>query len=264
MDAKTYYDGLLKTAGVEDTARQALLTGLFADEKAAKVFTDDANARMRQDDYSRKLDELTSMKKRNEDWYAKELITKSQLDAAKADYEQKLAALGQNNNGDNNGDNGDKRLNTSVGDMVTKKELDELLGKRDGNVISIVKGAMKYATDHLHRFGEPLDPDALEKIAVDGNLPLNLAYEKLIAPKLATKQEADFKKQLEDAKAEGARDFASTHHIPVESQPKEPHMIFDRKAPEANAPKPGTPEFERTLRNTFVDEWNKVPASATT
>jgi hypothetical protein len=218
-----------------------------------------------QSDYNRNMDALRADKQQVEaakqkqlDWYKDELIKFNEYTQVVDEYKQLKAAAG----GDN-GDNGDRKLTTSVGDVVTKKDLEEMLGKRDGQVISIVKGAMRYATDHLHKFGEPLDPDALEKIAVDNNLPLNLAYEKLIAPKLAERQQADFKKQIDDAKAEGAREFASTHKIPVDTKPREPHMIFDHKAPAADAPKPGSAEFERNLRGAFVDEWNKQPAATT-
>lgn len=259
MDAKQYYDGLLKTAGVEDAARQALLGTLFADEKVAKALADDAVApRLRQDDYSRKLDEVAGIKKRNEDWYAKEIKTQADMEAKRIEYEQKLAALGTTDD-----DTTRRTAITSVADVVTKKDLDELLAKRDMNTITIIKSATRMADDYRARFGKALDLDALEKVAVEKNLPLDIAYQQHIAPELEARRTTEFDEKLKAAKEEGAREFASTHKIPVDTKPREPHMIFDHKAPPADAPKPGSAEFERNLRGAFVDEWNKQPAAST-
>lgn len=259
MDAKQYYDGLLKTAGVEDTARQALLGSLFADEKVAKALADDVVApRLRHDEFSRKMDEATGKIKRNEEWYQKELKTQADMEEAKRVYEAKAAALGTDPN-----DDPTKRLTTSVGDMVSRKDLDELLAKRDMNTITIIKSATRMADDYRSRFGKALDLDALEKVAVEKNLPLDIAYQQFIAPEVQTRTQADFDAKLVAAKAEGAREFASTHKIPVDTKPREPHMIFDRTAPAADAPKPGSAQFERNLRDGFVDEWNKQPAATT-
>lgn len=253
MDAKQYYTELLKSAGVADDKLQVVM-GVLGEESVTKKLDEDLlKPRLRQDEFSRKMDEVSATMKRNNEWYAKELITYEELQRAKADYEQKMAALGT----DPNNPPGPKPTTHSVGDVVTKKELEEMLAKRDGSVITIVKNAVKFQGDHIQRFGKPMDVDALEKIAVENNLPLDQAYAKMIAPQLEAKTQADIDARIKAAKEEGAREFASTHKIPVDTKPREPHLIFDKSA---TASKP----TESDLRNSFVDTWNSVPAGANT
>lgn len=252
MDAKEYLSNLLKTAGVAADKQQAVLA-TFDDPTVLKALDDDlVKGRLRQDEFSRKMDELATKDKKQQDWYATTLKQYNDTVALENEYRAKIAALGQDPN-DPNLHNG-RPLTNPVGEVLTKAQVEEMLAKRDGNVISIVKGAMKYATDHLHRFGQPLDPDALEKIAVEKNLPLEQAYMQLIAPKLEEKQKADFDAAIARAREEGAKDFASKHKVPMDTQPKEPHLIFDRQQ-DSTLP-PAGPLRERALRDSFVNSWN--------
>ena len=62
----------------------------------------------------------------------------------------------------------------------SKKDLDE----REGRMIQIVKQGMRIASSHAAKFGEPLDTDALEKVAVEKGLTLDRAYEEMIRPRV--------------------------------------------------------------------------------
>lgn len=259
MNAAEYFDGILKQAGVAEAKRQALV-GSLSDEEISKALANEHVApKLRQDEFSRKMDELSTKEKAvladKQAYYQKSLSEYQAYEQKRKEYEGKLAELG--------GVDPDPKPATihSVQDVVTKKDLEELLSKRDGNVLTIIKGAMRYSADYMHRFGEPLDPEALEKVAVEKNLPLNLAYDELIKPKVEAKAKADQEAAIAAARDEGARDALAKHKLPVDTKPREFHPIFDRDAAKVAA---AGPNRERALRDGFVEEWNKAGATSAT
>jgi len=131
----------------------------------------------------------------------------------------------------------------------------------------LLKTGMSLASQHAVEFKERLDVDALEKIAVDKKVSLQQAYDEYVAPRRATQSEAQFKAKLDEARAEGAREFASKHKIPVDTQPREYHPLLDRdpkKQVGADDYVAGSgrlsPVAEKSLRDNFVETWNQPVA----
>ena len=125
--------------------------------------------------------------------------------------------------------------------------------------VGLTKDVAWATMDYQSRFkGDLLDLDAVEAHALKTGVPFRQAYKDVIAPKMEELRNTEFEAKLKSAREEGARDALSKHKLPVESGPREPHPIFDRKAPEAGVDELGQ---ERNSRNAFVDGWNSFNES---
>jgi hypothetical protein len=135
------------------------------------------------------------------------------------------------------------------------KYLDERLRAQQSGFVGLAKTIPRISSDYLHRFGDVLDIDEVERIAVKEGLPPDLAYERYIAPKVEAQRQADFEAKLKEAREQGAKDAVSRYHLPVDTTPKESSPFFDRTSSTEKAP---ANEFEedRTSRASFLDGWN--------
>lgn len=247
MDAKTYYGELLKKAGATEDVQQAILKALD-DEKVSKALADDLIApRLRQDDYSRKMDEAAAKDRKMTEWYQAELTKHNEVLALEQKYLAKLAETGETT-----------LVTTPTG--FDEKKFREEQAEREQRTLALFKDGLRLASRHAVEFKEELDTDALAKLAVEKNLPLTGAYNEMMRERREALAKTAREAELAAAKAEGAREFASTHKIPVDSKPKEPHLIFDAK-PQSELP-PAGPLRDRALRNSFQDAWNEAAATS--
>lgn len=260
VDTKQYLEELLKEAGVSDDNVKQAVSNFFGNEKVAKRLGDDI---LRQQDYSRNMDSLKAEQKRTSDYY-QSLVTWEAEEKARWDAEH-----ARNGNGNGNG-------NGATGEYLTKKDLEAIdkkyqdeMNRREGLQIALLKDGMRLASQHVHEFHEPLDTDALEKIAVDKKLTLRAAYEDMVSGRRAEAQQSAFAAKLAAAREEGARDFASKHKIPVDTVAREHHVMFDRDLSKQVStdyvPNSGakTPQMERGLRDNFIEAWDTATTAKT-
>lgn len=246
MDAKTYMAELAQSPGLDEDVKAALLKAADNAELAKKVSKDIMAA----PDYSRAMDDLTKQKKENVDYYNKLVATESHNQGIIKKYEDAYGALPED---------GKKPLVVTGADVITKKEHEESINRIGQQSIQVTKVAMWASSDYMHRFGKVLDPDALEKHALEKGMPLRQAYDDFIKP-LVTEQ--DTKKNaeaIELAKAEAVRDYASKNKLPVDST-KEPTPFLSNVLKSNDANKAAT---STSARDGFVDAWNNFsPARA--
>lgn len=256
MNAKEYIEQLAQSAGLSEEEKANVLKVATSNEKFAKGLEDSILMRS---DYSRNMDALKADRAKWEKFYQDNLVWKAQ-------EEQRLAELQA-------AQNGQPPVQQQVVQQVQpdltaiEKKWEEKLAQRDGQMIGLLKVGMSLASQHAVEFKERLDVDALEKIAMDKKVSLQQAYDEYVAPRRAQQTEAQFKAKLEEARAEGARDFASKHKIPVDTQHREYHVMFDRDpkkqvGADDYVPNSGqlSPTSARVLRDNFVEEWNKTGA----
>ena len=125
--------------------------------------------------------------------------------------------------------------------------------------VGLTKDVAWATMDYQNRFkGELLDLDAIEAHALKTGVPFRQAYKDVIAPKLEEARNTEFEAKLKAAREEGARDALSKHKLPVESGPREPHPIFDRKAPDKAL---DDLSQERASREAFLEGWNNFTES---
>lgn len=247
MDAKAYMTKLAQAPGLDAETKAALLKAAD-DADVAKMVAEDT---MLRSDYSRSKDELDKQMKTNVDYYNKLVATE--------DHNTKLISTYKERYGEITDDGSKKPLVATGADVITKKEHEDSMNRMGQQSIQVTKVAMWASSDYMHRFGKVLDPDALEKHALEKGMPLRQAYDDFIKP-LVTEQ--DTKKNaeaIELAKAEAVRDYASKNKLPVDSTKEAtPFLSNVLKSNDANKAATST-----SAKDGFVEAWNNfTPARA--
>ncbi len=253
MNAREYIEQLAQAAGLSDDEKAGILK-VAANDKFAKGIEEGV---MLRSDYSRNLDQMNANLKaqteKNTNYY-NQLLTWEQ---------QKQAEYSQPSSGQ-----------VVNGEYLTKKEVNDLLEgqkaamkQQEQSFITIAKMMGRLASQHAVEFKEPLDTDALEKVAIEKQLPLPQAYDQMVSARRAETQTVTRKAEIDKAVADGVREYASTHHIPLDSTPRESQygrLTLDRPTDKSAVPdyQPNSgrlsPQGERTLREGFLEEWNKA------
>jgi hypothetical protein len=248
-EAKEYFKNLAVKENLTEAEYDSILKA-FDNEKTAKLVLD---AFVPRPEYSTALDQkekerlaaLTS-EKEVRDWYN----TKG-----KPAYDQNQASidlLNKYRETYGNLDAGERKELAKEAGMTkaeVEKFMDEKLTQSQNAMNTLLKQIPRLATQHFKEFGEVLDMDELEKLAVGKNLPVDIAYKEMIAPKVEERRQADFTKKLADAKLEGARE-ARSKMIPGDTASRTPNLLTDReKLPEGADP-------DKISRDAFSQGWN--------
>lgn len=264
-EAKQHFTRLAQESGLPKEQMDAVLQA-FENERFRNQVT---NGYQRQEEFSRQMDAVRAEKQRLTDWYEKDELPKYQryqasLDALEryrstyGDLDQQGLNNGQNGNGYSNG-NGNMMGNMANGNRgyMSKEDVsryvEEQLKQRDGAYVGLTKTAVRIAADYNRRFADVLDVDAVERIALEKGLPLDQAYKEYIAPKEAAAMETRHKEEIERAKAEAVRDYASRHQLPIDTKPKEAHPFWDRKPLEEGKT---MADADHRSREEFMQGWN--------
>ena len=130
--------------------------------------------------------------------------------------------------------------------FVTRDDIQKQLSDRDARYAGVIKQMGRLASKHAVDFKEALDVDQLEKLAMETNLPLDVAYERMIGPRMEearkTAAEAEKKAYAEQA----VKDALSRHSLPTDPTPQATAPIFIQrdKAAEAKNGKPANLDSE--------------------
>lgn len=195
-----------------DEATKAAFLKVIANDQLLKPLQDGF---LRQEDYSRKMDEVTTLKTSVENQIAEWRTWYNEAVKRDAEREEELQKLRGNPN--------PTPTPTPTPTGLTKKEIEE----REGRMISIVKQGMRLASRHAAKFGEELDVDAIEKIAVEKGLTLDRAYEEYIKPRVDAQTKADQEAAIRKAREEGIQEGLSKRGVPGEGE-REFHPVFRR------------------------------------
>ena len=251
MNAREYAEQLAQAAGLSQEEKDSFLK-VVSNEKLAKSLEEGV---MLRSDYSRQSDKLKQETDKASKYYA-DLLT------WKAEQERVLAEA-----------SGQQQVVQQVQPDFTafqeklNKSWEEKLQQRDGQFLGLLKVGMNIASRHAVEFKEPLDTTAVEKIAIEKPLPLAQAYDAYVAPRRTEFQAAQRKLELDTARAEAVRDFASTHKIPVDARPREFHTLLDRdpkKQVGIDDYVPNSAQLSQRanaqLAENFADSWNSATA----
>jgi hypothetical protein len=244
VDAKTFLTELAQQAGLDATVRDSVLKALD-NPNFAKGIQDGVT---RQAEFSRAMDQvrtdantLAENRKKWQEWhdtnvnYVKDLETKTGVDPTR-----RVATVTPTD---------------SV--TLTRTELDKALeterNKTTAIGVNITKAAVRVMDDHRARFGEALDLDALEKLALEKNLTIDGAYKELIAPKVKLQDEAAQKKAIDDGIKAGVSAELSKRNLPIDSAPAdagEPSPFWQGRGTEQ-------PLSDGQRARNFSETWNQ-------
>ena len=260
MNAKEYIEQLAQSSGLTQEVKDSMLKAVAENEKFAKGLEENV---MLRSDYSRNLNALDAEKKKTTDYYSQLLNWKAEQD--------RLYAESVNGNGNGNGDQHAEYLTKKDMEALEKRNQEEL-NRREQVQIALLKDGMHLASRHVYEFKEPLDAEALAKLAVDKNISLKQAYDEMVAPRRTEFSTAVRAAEIAKAREEGAREFASKHKIPVDSAAREPEfarLSFTRDPKDAGiddyVPNSGrlSPASENKLRSSFAEDYVRANSSST-
>lgn len=197
------------------------------------------NGFVRHDEYSSALDKAKNLQgqadkaKQWDDWYKQNspaitgLNEKAQL---LAKYEERFGAL--------DGSAGDTRAAAATTGL-TMADVTKITEQLSQNFSGLLKDGLRIASRHAAAFGEELDVDALEKIALEKRVPLTQAYEELVAPRVRERNEAKTKVEIEKQVSERVKDELSRRAMsPGTSGHSAPPVFIGQQPTGADAPKP--------------------------
>lgn len=250
----TYLEELAQTTGLDAESLAALQKVLgntkFAEEVEKGV--------ARQSDYSRNMDTLTKARTEFEanqkswkDWYDEAVVRDAEREAEFKRVREAGGAgggAGGAGGGGTGGNGGGSGGGAGAPGGLTLKEIQE----REGRMISIVKQGMRLASRHAAKFGEELDTDALEKIAVEKGLTLDRAYDEYVRPRVEAAQKAEHDAAIKKAHDDGVTEGLSKRDVPGEGE-RAFHPMF-RQKPADGAADPSKLS-DRQRADNFASAW---------
>ncbi len=234
--AKAYFEDMCREAGLSPEETQAALAFTSNDKLTSRL---DTLVKTGTEDYTAQVGRVRAAEaklKEFGDWYGTANTQYQQMADELASTKAQLAGRGTG---------GEQGFDTSK--FLTKQDLDRVVQDQGTRFAGILKTATHIAADHAARFGEAPDMEAIDRIATEKSLPLNLAYQEYIKPRVEAKATSDMEKRIKDAKDEAVRDYASRHQMPVDPRPAENSFIN---------PRGSKPEAPKDMDAELLATWN--------
>jgi len=225
-----FFSQLCREAGLDETQTASALA-LAKHEKLAPKLAE--TIRRSTDDFNAMHGRVRAAETKVQGYDAWYQETAPKYSATVAELEQLKA---RNGNPNPNG-NGAPPPNFDTSKFVAKEDVLALLNERDQRVAGAMKEVGRIASRHVAMFGEELDTDAVEKLAIENQLSITGAYERFVKPRVDERTTEATKKREQQIREEAVRDYASQHNLPAESVPSHRSFIVDRPS---EAPKGGT------------------------
>lgn len=250
-DLRQYWQEIATKAGLPEDKVSAI-SGVLGDESVARAFR---QGFVPVPEHHSTLDQMknrvTSREQELNDWYQRVAVPAYQSNLSGIEKLRQYESLYGEIDGSATNNPGAETMNLTPEEI--DRRLEEKLRARDQAFVGLVKAIPRMSFDYYKRFGEVLDSDAVEKIALENGLPPDLAYERYIAPKVEAQRSVELEAKIKAAREEGYRDALSKSHLPVDSTPRDSNPFFEREEP-----KPGTSDLEqdRGSRQAFLEGWN--------
>ncbi|KKK74908.1 hypothetical protein LCGC14_2879050 [marine sediment metagenome] len=186
MEVTEYINTLAQEGGWDEDSKKAVLKAIGENPKAAEMFKRDVMARQ---DYSRDKDAL----KTDRDAFEVTQATHKENEVKWLKFHEELKAIEAQQQAAGGGDPIDPADPQANPDdrPLTRKEMQAELTQRDNAYVSLLETTVVIQNTHQATFGEALPVTEVKKFAAENQLPLQQAYDKFIAPRLAKKQEDD-------------------------------------------------------------------------
>src|SRR5260370_21537167 len=93
----------------------------------------------------------------------------------------------------------------------------------------LLKDTARICARHAVRFKEEPDMDAIDRIATEQNLPINVAYDKWIEPRVKEQEKEQNEKWKRDTREEIERDLRSRYQLPQEQVAQEQSPMLPKR-----------------------------------
>lgn len=220
MTAKEYFTQRLAEAGIPQAEIAQILSRAESHLTSQQVYTSNEYDSMkgRADASSRKIQEY-------DQWYERTKPTVEQIMKRNAEIEAKLKEYEEGG--------GTLPSGFDPSKYVSREDLEKSLGDVQGRVGNVMKVGLKLASSHAAKFGEALDIDQLEKIAVERGLPLELAYNEMIRPREEAARAEAHKREI-DQKVQEAIAAERAKRPTIEPRESTRPPLFSKQKPAAD------------------------------
>lgn len=231
----------LAAAGLGDAQITEALTKIYSNDKLGPKLN--ALVKTATEDYQAQVGRV----KQYQDWYPK---AQAEYDRMATEYTKAVNEL-QALQGGNGGGNQPPAFDASK--YVSKDDLLAMQVDMGRRYAGVIKDTAEITAEHVSRFREKPDLGAIDRIATEQNIPLRMAYEKYIEPRVKDEEKTARAKWETDKAQEIERDLRSRYKMPVEQAPPEQSPLLSNRKPE-DAPKDMDAEL--------LGAWRSVPAKA--
>lgn len=198
FDVTAFTADILKDSRIDEAQRQSL-NAILADPTVARRLEEST---LRQSDYSKQISELKD-KHKNAEVYWNRLVEADQRIQTR---EKELAGIDPDLNSPSN-------LNNKG---VTEEKLQELAKQ----AVAYNNAVTKLSMQHYKEFGDILNLDDVVKTSAEnGNININLAYDKYVQPKRDETNQKKIKELVEQARAEGKKEAEANFKPPTLETP---------------------------------------------
>lgn len=244
FDVREWFADITKGVELPEEVAKAALSALDRDEVRNNI----GNQVLRQDDYSRNLDELKTQRtvleeqqaeverlkteaavfvKRQQDRDHNNVQLHEQLTENLATANRKLVELGEDKVR-----TVDTKPPVDEPKYVTVDELTEMRAEADQRAIAFANRIVNLGNKHRKDFGEDLDPDVLVQHATTKQMTLDEAYRDMFSEQYADKTEAEVKERIKTAVDDAETELRSQVEFPETNQGPSRVNIFDIPADE--------------------------------
>lgn len=228
----------LAGAGLNDAEVTTALSKIYNNEKLGSRLN--ALVKTATEDYQAQVGRV----KQYQDWYPK---AQAEYDRMATEYNKAIAELtALRGTG-----TGTEPPPFDASKYLTKDDLVQFNRDMGTRYAGVIKDSNRITARHVTRFKEEPDFEAIDKIAQEQGIPLNLAYDKWVEPRVKEEEKQARVNWEKQTREEIERDVRSRHNLPIEQVPQEQSPLF-RKAGKDDAPK----DMDAELLNT----WHSVPA----
>ncbi len=230
----------LASAGLSDAQVTEALNKIYANEKLGPKLN--ALVKTATEDYQAQLGRV----KQYQDWYPK---AQAEYDRMATEYNKAVAELTALRG---NGNNGNEPPPFDASKYLTKDDLMKFNQEMGTRYAGVIKDSNRITARHVTRFKEEPDFEAIDKIATEQGIPLNMAYEKWVEPRVK-EEEKQAKAQWEkQTREEIERDVRSRHNLPVEHVQADQSPLFRK----------GEKEAPKDMDQELLAAWHSTPAKA--
>jgi hypothetical protein len=238
MTFTEYMTASLSEAGLSDDQVTAAITKMANNEKLGSKLN--ALVKTATEDYQAQVGRVRAY----QEWYPK---AEGEYNRMQAEYLRAVQELEALRNGNQQQP---PAFDPSL--YVTRQDIQAMEVDRGRRYAGVIKDTAEIVAEHVARFREKPDLNKIDEIATQQNLPLRVAYEKYIEPRVKEEEKAA-RANWEKQKAEEIeRDVRSRLKVPVDPQPAEQSPLF--RKPDDKPPA----DLDTELLNT----WRSVPAKA--
>ena len=199
----------LANAGLSDDQITAALTKMANDQKLGPKLN--ALVKTATEDYNAQVGRV----KQYQDWYPQ---AKSEYDRMAVEYNKAVEELTALRSGGAPAQFDPSKYisREDMGRAILQERAE--MGQR---FASVIKDTAAITARHTVRFKDEPDFAAIDKIATEQNIPLTMAYEKYIEPRVKEADKAANEQWKKDQRDEIERDLRSRYQLPTEQVPAE-------------------------------------------